>query len=510
VIEANETHGKIPIARAAPPAIAPRALPGLAFAPQGTPPAPPAPAAAPQGSTSYNVRSHNGDVDSDWTWRDGLNSRTYRMHGRVEFTDDESDVKSIPPGGWFSYEESHALASRKYQVTADSSGINPGAIKRQYLVDGRDHAFDDDARAWLRASLPELLRESAIDAPARVQRLMKKGGANAVIAEIGKIRSSGARRVYIQELVPVGNLNTEQFQTLLRDTRAIPSDGDKASLLVFLSRYTLKDSLRDYVFDATATINSSGDRRRVLMSFIQQDPSRATLAGAAKSAEQINSDGDKAALLVELANHYRGNEEMRRPFFRTLETIHSSGDRARVLMAAISGAANDRDTLVDALHSVVGVNSDGDKARVLVFAAEHWRDDEATRRAFFESTDGVHSSGDHSRVLMNLAGRSGLSAATWVELVHSADRIPSDGDKARVLLSVIDRSDVSAEALIAAVQSAARIPSEGEKARILMAAIERSSGKAAVRTEIRNAVRSIHSDGEYRRVMSALDRQMAL
>ncbi len=130
------------------------------------------------------------------------------MHGRVEFNDDESDVKSIPANGWFSYEESHAFSSRKYLAIADSSG----AIKRQYLIDGRDHPFDDEARAWLRASLPDLLRESAIDAPERVRRLMKKGGANAVLAEIAKIRSSGARRVYIQELVPIGNLNASNFR----------------------------------------------------------------------------------------------------------------------------------------------------------------------------------------------------------------------------------------------------------------------------------------------------------
>lgn len=428
------------------------------------------------------------------------------MHGHVEFNDDESDVKSITPGGWFSYEESHSFSSRRYQATPDGSG----AIKRQYLVDGRDHPFDDEARAWVRASVPEMLRESGVDAPERVRRLLKQGGAKAVLAEIARIRSSGARRRYIEELVPIGNLNTEQFQTLLRDVRAIPSDGDKSSLLIFLARYTLKDNLRDNVFQAVATINSSGDRRRVLGRLIQEDPSRATLVGAAKSAEQIASDGDKASLLVDLARHYRGNEDMRRPFFRTAETINSSGDRARVLIAVIDDSGNDRDTLVDALHATAGIPSDGDKARVLVNAAGYWKEDDALRRAYFEAANSMNSSGDRSRVLTNVVSRGGLTAATLIETVHSADRIPSDGDKARVLLAIIERSGASNEVLIAAVQSASRLNSEGEKARVLLVAIERSSGKPAVRTEIRDAVRTIRSDGEYRRVMTALDRQMAI
>jgi beta-lactamase regulating signal transducer with metallopeptidase domain len=514
----------VPPAPAAPRALTPRP-PQANFAPapapfnplapptpQAAPQAPTPPASAPpppQGSFSSSVHSHNGDFNADWHWRDGLNTRDFRMQGHVEFNDDESDVKSIPPGGWFSYEESHALSSRKYQASADSSGN----IKRQYLIDGRDHPFDDDARAWLRASLPDLLRESAIDAPERVRRIMKKGGANAVIAEIGKIHSSGARRRYIQELVPIGNLNTDQFQTLLRITRNIPSDGDKSSVLMFLASYTLKGngSLRDYVFDAASTINSSGDRRRVLMNFIQQDPSPATLAASAKSAGHIPSDGDKSAVLIEVAHRFRsGDDETRRSFFRSLATVNSSGDRARVLTAVIGDSGSDRDTLVEALRSTTGIPSDGDKSRVLVHATGYWRDDDSTRRAFFAAANSVNSSGDHSRVLSNLAGHGGLSSATLVEVVHSSDRIPSDGDRAHVLLVVIARSDASNEALIAAVQSAARLNSEGEKARVLLAAIDRSSGKAAVRTEIRNAARAIHSDGEYRRVMSALDRQMAL
>jgi beta-lactamase regulating signal transducer with metallopeptidase domain len=508
----------VPVASPAPlPAPAPLAPPAPAPVPAPAPPAPQSPPApptppaapappAPQGSFSSTTRSHNGEVDSDWHWRDGLNSRDLRMHGHVEFNDDESDVKSITPGGWFSYEESHGFSSRRYQVTADGSG----AIKRQYLVDGRDHPFDDEARAWVRASVPEILRESAVDAPERVRRLLKQGGAKAVLAEIARIRGSGARRRYIEELVPIGNLNTDQFQTLLRDVRAIPSDGDKSSLLIFLARYTLKDNLRDYVFQAVATINSSGDRRRVLSRLVQEDASRATLAAAAKSAEQIASDGDKAGLLVELAQRYRGNEDMRRPFFRTVETIRSSGDRARVLVAVIGDSGSDRDTLVDALRATVGIPSDGDKARVLVNAAGYWKEDDAVRRAYFEAANSLRSSGERARVLTTVSGRGTLSAATLAETVNSADRIPSDGDKARVLLAIIERSGVPNEVLIAAVQSASRLNSEGEKARVLLVAIERSSGKPTVRTEIRNAVRTIRSDGEYRRVMTALDRQMAI
>lgn len=459
-----------------------------------SPPSPPSPQV-----------NYSGSFDQiDWHWRDGLSARDLRIHGAIEFTDDESDVKSVSSGGWFSYEESHGFSSRRYQVMGDA------AMTRRYTVDGREHAIDEEARAWLRASMPEMLRESGINAPERVRRILRQGGAQAVLAEIGKIHSDGVKLRYIQELTPIGNLNTDQYQTVLRIVRGIGSDGDKSSLVIFLAKYTLKDNLRDYLFDAISTIHSSGDRQRALTAIAKEDPTRATLTAVAKSTEGIASDGDKAGVLVQLAQHYRGNEDMRRPFFRAAESIRSSGDRARVLVAVIEGAGDHRDTLVDALRATATISGDGDKARVLADAAEYWKDDDAVRRAFFDAANAVNSSGDHARVLLAVANRAGVGASSLIEVVRSADRIPSDGDKGRVLSNVIARSDASSEVLIAAVQSAARLNSDGDKARVLVEAVEHSSGKPAVRNEIRNAVKTLHSDGDYRRVMSVLERQTAL
>jgi len=45
--------------------------------------------------------------------------------------------------------------------------------------------------------------------------------------------------------------------------------------------------------------------------------------------------------------HYRGNDELRRPFFRSADTIRSGGDRSRVLIAVLGAAGDQRETLVE-------------------------------------------------------------------------------------------------------------------------------------------------------------------
>jgi beta-lactamase regulating signal transducer with metallopeptidase domain len=465
-----------PAAPEAPTPPEPAAPPAAPLAPEPpTPPeppalpAPPAPPAAPQSSWFDSHNSHT----INWRTNDGLHAREIRVRGDVHFNDEETDIKSMSADGFFSYEESYGFSSRRFQATAGSSG----QIKRAYLVDGREKPLDADAQAWLRAAIPDFLRDSGIDAPERVRRFLKQGGAPAVLAEIGKIHSDGTKRLYIRELVPIGNLNTDQFQTVLRIVRGMGSDGEKASLLVFLAPYTLKDNLRDYTFEAVKTIHSDGEKHRVLTQFVLHDSSRATLALSARAAGDINSDGERAAVLVDLASHLRdnrgGNDDLRRPFFRSAESMHSDGERARVLMAVIASAGEQPDILAEALRVAESINSDGEKARVLIHADGYWKDDDRMRRVYFETARSIHSDGEKARVLTSLIGRGGISDRTLIEAVHCATGIHSDGEKARVLVAVANHS----------------------------------TGKSEVRAEIKTAAGSIHSDGEYRRVMAAIDLQ---
>src|SRR5882757_3320518 len=191
----------------------------------------PALAFSPQGQTTYR-------------WNDGLHLREMKFSGDLEFTDDESDVLKMSPGAFLSCEESYGYSGRRFTASMESNG----QIVRKYYVDGREKPFDDQARAWLRATLPNWLRESPSLAPVRVQRFLKQGGVPAALAEVAKIHSGSSKRAYIRELVPSRNPNHDQMETILRLVRAIDSDGDKAATLCYLVPYALKDNLADYFF----------------------------------------------------------------------------------------------------------------------------------------------------------------------------------------------------------------------------------------------------------------------
>jgi hypothetical protein len=180
-------------------------------------------------------------------WSSGIGSRSFEARGSVEFTDDDRDVKTISPGGYILIEEGSWLRTeRSYEIRADSSG----SLSRTYRVGGRAQTMDADAQAWAAGVVLTLIRESGVSAGLRIERLLRKGGPEAVLREVSEIHSDGSKRSYLRELVERGRLNDEQLRDVMRSARTIGSDGNKTGLLIEVSQSYLKSNLRESWFTA--------------------------------------------------------------------------------------------------------------------------------------------------------------------------------------------------------------------------------------------------------------------
>jgi hypothetical protein len=500
-----------------------------------TPSSPPAPL-APLAPMAPLAAQLGGETHMEMTTREGSTSLSVKVDGAVEFTDDDRDVKSLSPGGHFRMEEGGWLSERVYEVKADSAGN----LTKTYSVGSSVRPLDSEGREWLGRLLPRVIRESGIGAGPRVSRILRQGGPQAVIHEIGLVHSDGSKRIYLEQLFSQANLSAEQLQETAKLIRNISSDGDKAQVLVDVDAKYFTRELRPILFEAVESISSDGDKRRVISDIVKKDAgSFDTLLGAAKAAKHISSDGDKAEVLIEMANSYREDGGLGMAYFESVNSISSDGDHARVLSALLASQGDNRETLVRVLRSAAKISSDGDKARVLKEAVARYSDVEPISKAFMDAANSISSDGDHERVLVALVHRQGINAETIGQIARSAQRISSDGDKARVLvelvevnveparddffsaadtihsdgdhsrvlLTVLDKSGTSSATAIAAIQSVSRISSDGDKGRVLLDAAHRYSGDPQVDTALRKALESVHSDGEYRSVASALARR---
>ncbi|MGA2099326.1 MAG: M56 family metallopeptidase, partial [Candidatus Acidiferrum sp.] len=173
------------------------------------PSAPVAPVAAqPPRANALTPQEQNGETHTEVVNRNGWNSLTLKINGTIEFTDDDRDVKTLSPNGDFRLDEGRWFSSRVYEVKADSAGN----LTRTYTVGSNTKPPDDEARAWLGRVLPQIIRDSGIGAGPRIARILRQGGPQAVITEIGLIRSDGSRRVYLELLFSQTTLNPSQLK----------------------------------------------------------------------------------------------------------------------------------------------------------------------------------------------------------------------------------------------------------------------------------------------------------
>jgi beta-lactamase regulating signal transducer with metallopeptidase domain len=541
-----------PLASPSPLAATAALAPGTPLAPVGqsaplapmSPPSPMAPLApsaplspmAPLAPMAGVASQQNGETHMHMRNQNGTTTVDLKIDGTIEFTDDDRDVKSLSPNGYFRLEEGGWFSGREYEVKADAAG----KLTKNYSVGMHEKPMDDEGRAWLGRALPQIIRDSGIAAGPRVARILRQGGPQAVLTEIGLIHSDGSRRVYLEQLFSQAALNTAQLEDAAKLMQEISSDGDKAQVIMAEDAKYFTAELRPRLFQATESISSDGDKRRVLSDIAQKDGGNAaTMEGVARIARHISSDGDKAEVLIEIADHYGASDELRIAYFEAVNSISSDGDHARVLVKLLTGHGGDRDTMVRALHSAEHISSDGDKARVLMEAVSSYAEDDSERRAFVATANSISSDGDHQRVLVALLHRQGIGAATLGGIANSAQRISSDGDKAhvlvelasaniepvhdaffaaadsinsdgdrsRVLMALLDKPGTSSALVIGAIHSATGISSDGDKGRVLLDAANRYGKDPGVSAALREAVESLHSDGEYRAVMSELARQ---
>src|SRR5207237_4885976 len=130
---------------------------------------------------------------------------------------------------------------------------------------------------------------TGIGAEARVARLLKAGGASAVMAEIARVDSTYVKGLYFKQLFTQAPLSGEQYrQAMSQASREMRSSSyELAQLLIAASeRLPNDEASRAGYFEAASGIHSDYELRRVYATMLKRGPvSPAILAGIRANAK---------------------------------------------------------------------------------------------------------------------------------------------------------------------------------------------------------------------------------
>ena len=388
-------------------------------------------------STHINVNDSGSNQIIQFLATDSDHCAEATVVGPAKFSQDETRLAQLSPGGFARFRERTATSDRALSAVA----VGDGSITYTAIMDGRTVPFDGAMQAWFAGFLPQVLREAAINVPERVARLRAQGGVPAVLKEISQIHSTGAKRAHYEELLKGPPLSPQDAEsvTVQAGDELIGSSGDLSAIVQLLPRTSMHSApARRAVAAALSRIRSSGDRANTLQVLAPTaDPELLLILAAA--AEELPSSGDKANFLTATASEYLSpnTPSLRNAFFRTASTLQSSGDMANVLMAAMPYGHADPQIALQVVETSKGLASSGDAANVLIMLASQRVLKPGTEKATLaaiQRTLTMASSGDRANVLISIAGADLLSTREIKDAyARAASALPSDGDRANAL-----------------------------------------------------------------------------
>jgi beta-lactamase regulating signal transducer with metallopeptidase domain len=392
----------------------------------------------------------------NFNWSNNGEKLQVNYEGTFEFTDDDTDIRSLSPGGHLKIREVRMMRDRSIEFRADASG----KIERRFWSGSSERPYEPEGRQWLAEVLPRFIRQTGIGAPQRVARLLRQGGVPAVLDEITRIEGSWARRIYYSELLKSDQVDARAAEQILtRVGKDIDSDFELASLLISSAdKLLVNEAARKAYFDAARSIESDFELRRVLSSALKKGPvSPEVLAGVLDTSLSIDSDFEAASLLIQIAKLQPIDARTRDGFFKAAAGIESDFEQRRVLNEMAANPASGPETVAAVLAIAPDIDSDFEAASLLLTVLKSHAVEGTLRAPFFKAVSTIDSAFERGRVLKTVAKRTDASNETIVEILRATQAMGSSFEASQVLLAVAANHQIKGEARDLYVTAAERL-----------------------------------------------------
>jgi beta-lactamase regulating signal transducer with metallopeptidase domain len=421
-----------------------------------------------------SVSITGGQSHGTFSWSNNGEKLEVRYDGEVEFTDDDTDVKSLSPGGLLRIRDGGMMTSLLGGRTIEFRSDSSGKISRRFWVGSSERPFEPEGHKWLTSVLPRFIRQTGIGASARVARILKQKGPSGVLTEISLIEGSWAKRRYFSELLKTTTLDAATTrQALVQAGREMDSDFELASFLIDnADKLLVDDATRQAYFDASRSIDSDFEMRRAFSAALKRGPvPPAMLVSMLNASHNIDSDFELASLLIDVARLQPLDNTTRPAFFSALDTVQSDFEHRRVLSTLAGRGDLTPETSAAMLLSGASVDSDFEAATFLLELAKRQPIEGNVRAPFFRAVDSISSSFERGRVLQAVAKRPDASPDTILAVLRASSAMGSNFETSQVLLAVVSTHAIDGPARDAYIATAEKL-GDFEQGRTLSALVK--------------------------------------
>jgi DNA-directed RNA polymerase subunit F len=328
-------------------------------------------------------------------------STSLSYNGKIVFTEDERDIKSITPGGFFKYSKTTFGNCREIHVISAADG----ALTRRYYVGRTQQPYEPEGRQWLQEMLPGIIATTGIGAEDRVERLFAKSGVNGVLNQIAKIESDQVQSIYLSYLISQPSLKDNELRHVLAQVnKYIESDYEKGKLLRKTGpQFLQNEKVTQEYLQTVATMSSDYEKGKVLTYLLQNGKLKpANISQVVNSISRISSSFEQAKVLKQVVVYPTLPQQNYKEVIAQAAAISADYEKTKILATIMANPKFVDQHFDEILTAIRSIRSDYEKSRALAYLVTKRKLTTDDYLQVFPVVADINSSYEKSRTLQKL------------------------------------------------------------------------------------------------------------
>jgi hypothetical protein len=347
--------------------------------------------------------------------------------GDIAFTDDETGIKSISPGGCIKYWKN----GRKLIAESDKDGT----IAYQ-LYDGDNNVSPNEERGkkFVALVIKDLIN-LGFDAKNRVDRIYRKGGAAAVLDEIDYLKNDFVRRTYFERLLESKYLTpAEMNETAKSIGVALSADYEKSELLKkFADDYMASPQTSQAYLQAVKSINGDYEKASTLEAIVKQPLTKGQLGQVLVITNTIGGDYEKANVLKQIVEKEGLGPDNCDKLLEVTNAIGGDYEKAGVLTELVENDSIPEESFGRLLLVATHIGGDYEKAGVFKKITEQNIATEGEWLSLINAATQINAAYEKSGVLVEIAKKMPRGEKVMAAYMEAAKTINSDYEYAQAV-----------------------------------------------------------------------------
>jgi len=468
----------------------------------------------------------------------GVSNTELEYRGKITFTEDETDVKSISPGGFLRFSKRSFGTKRSILLEGESNG----SIYREYREGSKKREFEPDGKRWMASVLPEIIRKTGIGAAERTKKFYTKGGINALLAEIAMLPSNYVKGIYYDVAFTLPELKAGEMAMLIKDAGTqvsssyelskilmdnatiyskdkkaleaavnaageISSSYDQAKVYKYLlTKANLNDTAKGVVIKNVRGISSSYDKSGVLQAVLKEDLSVENTKLVVEEVGHISSSYEQSKVLQSLINNQSLENLEFETLLSTISKISSSYEQGKVLSQLVNSKKLSSDQITIISKSSLSISSSYEKSKFLNSLITEQTLDEASINSILSVVSNIGSSYEQSKILQALIASPYFTKNNFKNAITQTSKVSSSYEQSKILSNIIGLKTMPDIYMVQMINAIGHVSSSYERSKLLQQLAPSIPEDKPTRDIFYEAAESLSND-DYGKVMRALRNQ---